>query len=522
MPSAQVKPSQWVPSLKKLLGSGTVDDSAINQILYSRDMMTRGTLQLRQGQIPYKPNAVVWPSSTQDVSRLLRWASREKVPVIPYGAGSGVSGGVVPLHGGISCDLKRMDKIVLIDEKNRTATVESGIIGEHLEEQLSRHGWTLGHFPSSIMTATLGGYLATRSAGQLSSKYGKIEDMVEALEVVLPNGRVVPMGKPLPNFPGMDTRGLFVGSEGTLGIITKARLKIFPQPQTSVFKGISFNHLGEALSSIRRIMQSGLRPSVIRLYDPLDSLLLQWGYSKTDSSIFGDLLNTALSPLRLFSFLYSPVFEKISSESMHQILQRPYLLDPVIRRLPIESLLILGFEGDKEVIQEEIRLAYDFCKKVICRDLGEKPGLHWLKHRYSVSFKMPQFLEDGNFLDTIEVASTWDKLMDLYNNVREAVAREALVLAHFSHAYHEGCSIYFTFIGREPGKEEELKRYDRIWEKALGASLKSGGTISHHHGIGYLKADFMRNELGDLMHLFREFKKKLDPHNIMNPGKMGL
>ena len=156
------------------------------------------------------------------------------------------------------------------------------------------------------------------------------------------------------------------------------------------------------------------------------------------------------------------------------------------------------------------------------KDLGETPGLHWLKHRYSVSYKMPKVFLEGSFVDTIEVASTWDQLPALYSTIREALMPEALVLAHFSHAYVDGCSIYFTILSRTGNCQEDRERYQSLWTKAMEASLKVGGTISHHHGIGLLKAKFLPQELGTGMEWYRQMKNTLDPHHVMNPGKMGL
>ena len=265
-------------------------------------------------------------------------------------------------------------------------------------------------------------------------------------------------------------------------------------------------------------MQSGLRPSVVRLYDPLDSLLLQWGYAQQKSSLVSQVLGHAVMPLKM-----TRLHKKFSKYPLQQILQHPQIFDKLVSLFPVECLLILGFEGeDKDLLEEEMRIALRLSKQVIFRDLGESPGLHWLRHRYSVAFKMPVLFKEGNFVDTIEVAATWDKILSLYENVRQAVTRDAMVMAHFSHAYHEGCSIYFTFVGRETKPDEELKRYDRIWDDAMQATLKSGGTISHNHGIGILKSAYMRQEMGDLLDLFRDLKKRLDPQGIMNPGKLGL
>ena len=185
-------------------------------------------------------------------------------------------------------------------------------------------------------------------------------------------------------------------------------------------------------------------------------------------------------------------------------------------------VLILGFEGDKRLVRQEEQKALQVAAQTGGRDLGQGPGLHWLRHRYSISFKMPEILEQGGFVDTIEVATTWDNLWNLYARVKTALSKNVMVLAHFSHAYPEGCSIYFTFIGKREGSDRDLKLYQALWHDAMEATLECGSTISHHHGIGLLKARYLPKELGVGMELYRSFKKRLDPKKIMNPGKMGL
>lgn len=503
-------------SLESILGKDRVAFDPANRLLYSMDMMSGLKLERKAGAPPHLPDLICWPESTGEVSKILKIAHRHKVPVVPFGGGSGVSGGTVPLFGGIMLDLKRMNRIEKIEERRGQfyLTAQTGILGEHLERELNTRGYTLGHFPSSILCATLGGYLAARSAGQLSSKYGKIEDMVDEIETVLPNGRVIPFGGSVKEFPKIRPNDLFVGAEGCLGVITRSRLKVFPLAPTTRYRGMSFNRLEDALKAIREIMQSGLRPAVVRLYDPLDSLLLQHGYQKSSE---GGRLDSWLKPL----------LEKIPKEAIkrktHQILfSHPYWIQRAINLIPPDVILILGFEGDAELAAAQERAALAICRRSICRDLGERPGLHWLKHRYSVSFKMPQIFEQEAFVDTIEVAATWDNLMNLYRKIRGILTKKVLLLAHFSHAYPEGCSIYFTVVGRTGSPEKDRAAYYDLWNEAMEACLAVGATISHHHGIGLLKAKFLPRELGGAMDFYRRIKKRLDPRNIMNPGKMGL
>lgn len=501
-------------TLERILGEERTAADPANRTLYSYDMMSGLKLEMKSGAMPHLPDLVCWPETTTEVSKILKLAHQKKIPVIPYGGGSGVSGGTVPLYGGIILDLKRMNRIEKIERRNGAfyLTAETGIIGEHLERELNQRGFTLGHFPSSILCATLGGYLAARSAGQLSSKYGKIEDMVDEIETVLPNGEVIPFGKSVKPFPRIRPRDLFVGSEGCLGVITRARLKVHPLPPVTRWRGVSFNRLADGIRSIREILQAGLRPAVVRLYDPLDSLLLEHGYEKSSGFL---------------ESLWKPVLEKIPKEAVKKRVHRfffrhPYGIQKLIGLLPPDVILILGFEGDPELAAAQERKALEICRRSISRDLGEKPGLHWLKHRYSVSFKMPQIFEQDAFVDTIEVATTWDNLMNLYHKVQKVLTQKVLLLAHFSHAYPEGCSIYFTVIGMTGSPQRDRELYYQLWDEAMEACLSIGATISHHHGIGLLKARYLPRELGGAMDFYRRIKRKLDPRNIMNPGKMGL
>ncbi len=501
--------------LKTLLGPGRVATDPSNRLLYSRDMMSGGLLQEKAGVDPHLPDMICWPETTREVSKILKIANRRRIPVVPFGAGSGVSGGTVPLGGGIMLDLKRMNRLGGIEERNGRfyVTVESGILGQHLERDLNARGFTLGHFPSSMLCATVGGYLACRSAGQLSSKYGKIEDMVDEIEVVLPTGEILPFGRAWKRRPRWRSKDLFVGSEGCLGVITRSRLRVAPLPGTTRYRGVSFPNLSMAVDAAREILQAGLRPSVVRLYDPLDSLLLTHGYKKSGAS--NGLVKNLLKKLPMETL----------GEALHrQLLRAPGLLQSLIKQVSSNVLLVLATEGSPGLAPVLEAKALEICRGRRGRDLGERPGLHWRDHRYSVSFKMPKMFSKNFFVDTIEVATTWGNLLNLYRGVKRALERDALalVLAHFSHAYPEGCSIYFTLVARGVSPAQDCRTSKQLWDAALEACLAAGGTISHHHGIGTLKAKYLPRERGGAMDLYRRCKQEIDPRRVLNPGKMGL
>src|SRR5689334_24565063 len=273
MPTA-VDPDRIRKELEAIVGPRRVSLRAVDLDTYSRDMWPRLLFARREGELPAPlPDAVVWPESAREVATIVRAARAMKVPVIPYGGGSGVCGGVVPIRGGITIDLKRMQALRAVRGDELIADVEAGLSGERFERELARRGFTFGNFPSSIYCTTVGGWLATRAAGQLSTKYGKVEDRVAGLTVVTGRGEVIETDGPHRALRGPSWTQLVLGSEGTLGVITSARLRVAPAPQLRVFRGFEVDRVETGVQAIRRVLQRGLRPAVVRLYDELDTLL---------------------------------------------------------------------------------------------------------------------------------------------------------------------------------------------------------------------------------------------------------
>jgi len=395
-------------------GIRTSDDAA-DRVAYARDLWPRHHLAVRAGNVAeHRPAGIVWPTSTDEVSRIVRWAHDTGTPVVPFGAGSGVCAGVLPHDGIIVLDLKRMMKWRSLDERARTLDVESGQMGLPLEEDLNRRGYTLGHFPSSILCSTVGGWVAARSAGQCSGMYGKIEDMVLALECVTGTGEVVTLRH---RTSGPNLIPIVIGSEGTLAIVTSSTLRLHPKPAVRAYGGFSF-------------------PST------------EHGW-------------------------------------------------------------------------EAMRAEYE----------GEGPARKWLQHRYSVSYRQAPVFSAGLFSDTMEVAAPWSKLRGLYHGVRRALGEHVFVMAHLSHAYPDGCCIYFSFAGTAAkgagvsgtaGWDERCEiTYDRAWKAAMAAAIEAGGTLAHHHGVGRSKAPRMAHELGaGGVETVRALMRAFDPKGILNPGNL--
>jgi len=504
--------------LRAILPAERISQSPADRLVYSRDLWPKALLSLRDNKPSvHPPDVVVWPQSTAEVVEIVRLARDRRVPVVAWGGGSGVCGGAMPVSGGIVVDLKRMNRVLAVSSSDHLATFQVGILGQTLEDQLNLRGLTMGHFPASIYISTLGGWLAARSAGQLSSRYGKIEDMVQGLEVVVGDGRVLQCSDDQsPNLVP-----LFVGSEGTLGVITQATMRVHALPDYRLFRAYEFPRLSAGCEAMRRVMQAQLRPAVLRLYDEADSILARGGrhHEKGHRSLFsliselgGDEGGGKGSDLK--QMLMRAALVRAGSLSK--------LAERLLPRLSGGCLLIAGFEGEPGLADAEAALAHAQLVAAGGRDLGEEPGLAWYDRRYAVSYKQSPVYASGAFVDTMEVATTWDRLMQLYQEVRRALSSLALVLAHFSHAYPEGCSIYFTFAAAGEGRARSDNLYDEIWRRGLSAVLKAGGTISHHHGVGLSKAAFMAEEHGAALGVYRQLKAVLDPSGILNPGKMGL
>jgi alkyldihydroxyacetonephosphate synthase len=529
--------------LEAIVGPRRVSMRAVDLDTYSRDMWPRILIAYRDGIPPaHRPHAVVWPEHVREVVAVVRLARELKIPIVPYGGGSGVCGGAVPLHGGITVDTKRMQQVRSVHGEELICDVEAGLSGERFERELERRGYTFGHFPSSIYCSTVGGWLATRAAGQLSTKYGKVEDRVAGLTVVTGRAEIVETDGPNRALRGPNWTQLIVGSEGTLGIITSARLRVAPAPQLRVFRGFEVENVKAGTEAIRRVLQKGLRPAVVRLYDELDTLINSLGHHEEREH------DDAHAPLPSIETGALPAYPVVEPAGDNGMLQRLVALakGKGLRRRAFEAALdkselvnrvfgtvaekiarrgcrlIIGLEGARIRTEVEAALTFAELEAAGCRDKGEDPGWAWVKHRYAVSYRQSPVFRDGAFVDTMEVAASWERLLDLYHSVREAIGHHAVVMAHFSHAYADGCSIYFTFAGHAPDAAATQRLYDAIWRDGLEAATRVGATISHHHGVGLLKAPYMAGEHREAMAIFEAAKRSLDPERIMNPGKMGL
>lgn len=496
--------------LEQVVPGAVVSTSATDRIAYARDLWPRHHLAVSAGRIAeHKPDVVVWPRSAEEVADVVRFCANEGVPLVPFGAGSGVCGGVLPDSRTVVLDLKHLSSIRRIDRQTGVLDVGAGALGIRLEEELEANGFTLGHFPSSILCSTVGGWIAARSAGQCSGLYGKIEDMVVSLDCVMGNGERVRFRR---RTNGPDMTPLIIGSEGVLGVVTSAELRLHEAPKARAFGAFSFPNVESGWEFLRSMFQSGLRPAVARLYDVFDSFIARLGSVRRAKRKADEHKEP------------SGQGAGFGAAVLRKVLGRPGMVNKLIDSAPSNLMggatLIIVFEGSSEQTEANMARARKLALGQGARNLGEAPARHWLAHRYSVSYRQSPVFMAGAFSDTMEVAAPWSRLGELYRVVREALGRHVFVMAHLSHAYPDGCSIYFTFAGSAASPVAMESVYDATWRAAMDAAIRAGGTLSHHHGVGRSKAPRLGAELNLGVPIIHALRRALDPCGIMNPGNL--
>jgi alkyldihydroxyacetonephosphate synthase len=487
-------PEDVLRRLAGAVGEQNVRQDRLERVLHAAGRSYPDLVRLRSGDASGAPDAVVLPESEHAVVEVLAACDAEGVAVVPFGGGTSVVGGVEPLRDGfgslIALDLRRMDRLVDSDRVSLSATFEPGVTGPRAEALLAGRGLTLGHFPQSFEYATIGGYVATRSAGQASTGYGRIDELVLGLRCVAPAGVVE--AKALPaSAAGPSLRELLVGSEGTLGVITEATLSVRPLPTERRYEGWSFRSFDEGCQAFRALEQTHASPDIARLSDEHE---------------------TRLS------------FALASSGSTAERAGRAYLR---LRGHEGGCLAIVGFEGEPKEVGARRSRVRRLLRSAGGLALGERPGSAWVRGRYAGPYLRDVLLDRGVLVETLETATTWTHLSELYEAVgtalRDSLAARGtppLVLCHVSHLYPSGASLYFTFLARQE-QGAELEQWRAAKTAAGDAIVAHHGTITHHHAVGRDHVPWMSAELGRLgVELLRAAKERLDPRGIMNPGKL--
>ena len=486
-------PGALAERLRAIVGSEHVLDDRETRVKHAAGRGYPDLVRLRSGDASGAPDAVVLPGSAAEVGAVLGACAQAGVAVVPFGGGTSVVGGVEPLREGfeavISLDLARLNSMLGVDRVSLTATLEAGVTGPAAEAALARQGLTIGHFPQSFEHSTVGGWLATRSAGQASTGYGRVDELVEGLRFVAPAGELR-----VPAFPasaaGPALLELLVGSEGVLGVICEATLRVRPVPEHRRYDGWSFRSFEEGADALRVMEQADASPDLARLSDE----------EETRVSL------------------------AMAGHGRAQRLLRAYLR---ARGHEGGCLAIVGFEGAEDDAERRHQRGAALLRAGGGLALGRRPGQAWLRARYAAPYLRDELLARGVLVETLETATAWSNLSELHAAViaalRDSLARRGtppLVMCHVSHLYRSGASLYFTFLARQQ-HDEALEQWWAAKSAASEAIVAAGGTITHHHAIGRDHARWLQAEVGELgVGLIRAAKQRLDPDGIMNPGKL--
>ncbi|HEY8465728.1 MAG TPA: FAD-binding oxidoreductase [Solirubrobacterales bacterium] len=449
-------------------------------------------IRMRAGRPEGAPDAVLLPSSAEQVAAIIRACAETGVAVVPFGGGTSVVGGVAPEAGPhervIALDLRRLRRCE-VDRRSLTATLGAGLRGPEAEAALAQHGLTLGHFPQSFEFATIGGFAATRSAGQASCGYGRFDELVTALELVTPVGPLRTLTTP-HTAAGPSLREVALGSEGTLGVLTDVTVRVRPAPEARRYEGWIARDFETGCEAVRALAQADALPDVTRVSDEEET--------RVNLMLAGD--GTALKVLGAYLRL---------------------------RRVADGAMLILGWEGEREAVERRRAIAARVLRAHGVVSLGSAPGRAWEHGRFRGPYLRDELLDHGYLVETLETAHSWSKYQALYRAVRDALTSALrdggtppIVFCHLSHAYRDGASLYFTFLARaRPGAE--LEQWAAAKRAASEAIMTAGGTITHHHAVGRDHAPYMDAEVGWVgLEALRALKQRLDPAGVMNPGKL--
>ena len=457
------------PRLRAILGPDVVLVSEEERSLHSYDAWPVASKWKLEGKRPYAPDFVVRPKDVAQVQELIKFAGKNRLAITPWGLGSSVTGACLPLHRGVTLDMSALNRTISIDETNLVVTVEAGKRGSDLEQELNARGFTLGNSPQSLDRSSIGGWVSTRETGQFSSLYGAIEDLAVRFTVVLASGEEVETAYAPRCAIGPDLRHVFMGAEGCMGIITTVTLKMFPLPAYRSIQAIQFASVPAGLAAMQSMMQSRLRPFLVRFYD--------------------------------------------QDEARHA------MKDPQFN----DCVLFLGFEGHQTVVEAEYAIAYDFVRPNGGVELGPGPVEAWMQRRFDFSAIEERLAQTGGLAETIEIAHFWSDIYSTYRDLKSALAPYAdEVLGHFSHVYPQGTSLYLILLGRTSSDADAKTAIMSAWNSAMSICNNRRAAISHHHGIGIVRLPYIAAGLGKAKRVLDGMKQALDPQRLLNPGKLGL
>ncbi|MBS1986082.1 MAG: FAD-binding oxidoreductase [Bdellovibrionales bacterium] len=499
MAAPQLEP-RFMDALAKVLKPAQYTSDQMERLLHSYGKSYTDLVRVRRGQVDRAPDLVVLPEGHADVEQVVRLCHQFDVCLIPFGGGTNIVGCIDPMDKSrrmiVSLDMRNMNRLLSLDPVSMTATIEAGALGPKLEEDLAARGFNLGHYPDSFQHSTLGGWLATRSAGMQSDAYGKIEDMLVCVKLVTPNGTLVTREVPSSS-AGPDLNRLVMGSEGTLGVITEATMRVHKSPAVKDYRGFLFKTFQDGVDATRECAQSGIPPSMIRLQDTGET----------------ELAFCLKSPKTGFTGFVQKMVKKVI----------------VAKGFTKPCILVVGFEGDEVAIKSSRDNAFAIFKKYGAFPLGKSVGKTWYADKFNVPYLRDYIMDYGCMCDVSETSAVWAKVVPLYEEVIKSVkaqfAKESskalgYVGCHISHTYETGACLYFTY-GAMQTRGKEIEQYQNYKTLITDAIMRSGGTLSHHHAVGYEHMPWMKEEVSETgLKALRSLKQCLDPKTIMNPGKL--
>jgi alkyldihydroxyacetonephosphate synthase len=495
-------PGSLLAELERAAGAPHVSSDALDRVVHARGKSLRDLVRQRRGEFGRLPDVVVYPADEDEVAALLQAALDADAVVIPFGGGTSISGSLEPPQDEprpvVSIDLRRLDRVLEIDAVSRLARVQAGVYGPDLERQLGERGWTFGHFPDSFTHSTLGGWIATRSSGMQSDRYGDISELTKAVRVVTPAGLLAT--RPVPaSSTGPSVREMILGSEGRLGVITEATVHVRRTPPARLVLGYLFPNWGEALAAMRDIAASEAAPSVTRVSDAYET---RFSFA------------TRKDPTAL---------DRLKSAGLSTYLRRR-------RGYDVEDMCLsfIGYEGTERHVAAQRR----FVGRIVARHgglcIGAGPGALYDQKKFDTPYIRDFLLDRGALADVSETSAPWSALHPLYDAVMTA-AHDAFaelrvngyIMCHLSHSYHAGACLYFTFALKPNANAEPLDQYWRVKSAIQQAFVDNGATLSHHHAVGTEHAQWLEEDISAPgVAMVRALFDGIDPDRNLNPGKI--
>jgi alkyldihydroxyacetonephosphate synthase len=499
---APVLNEAFADALANVLRADQITSEPMERVVHTYGKSLRDLLRVRRGDLGRLPDVIVYPEAEDDVIAIMSTALAHDVVVIPFGGGTNISESLEPPRGEsrtvLSVDMRKMDAVIEIDDVARLARVQAGVLGPRLEEQLNANGWTFGHFPDSFTYSTLGGWIATRSSGMQSDKYGDIADITTALRAVTPAGVLVTRAVPSKS-TGPDVNQMLLGSEGRLGIITAATVRVHRTPEVRKILGYLFPDWYDAISAMAEIAESDASPSVTRVADPHET---QFSFATKKP---GGLV------------------DKYSSVALKEFLGRIKHYD-----MDRACLGFIGYEGTEKHVKLQRKLVGEIVSRHNGICIGSGPGALYDQKKFDTPYIRDHLLAYGALADVSETSAPWSVLPKLYDGVIEAAEKAfaelevaGWIMCHLSHSYHSGACLYFTFAFRGSERSDALDQYATVKTAIQQAFIDEGGTLSHHHAVGLAHAPWLEQDISAAgVSMIRALFDGVDPAHQLNPGKI--